>query len=81
MIRAFSRPSSGAQWLQWQPLVLPSYRGDSRAVFVDGPAGRPDHDQQHCYHHAPTVQPEAATAVVVARDDGREDALNMSSYI
>jgi len=34
MFRAFSRPSSVAQWLQWQPLVLPSYRGDSRAVFV-----------------------------------------------
>jgi len=24
----------------------------------------PDYDQQHCYHHAPTVNPEAATAVV-----------------
>jgi len=24
----------------------------------------PDHDQQHCYHHAPAVKPEAATAVV-----------------
>ena len=23
---------------QWKPLVLPSYRGDSRAVFVVGPA-------------------------------------------
>jgi hypothetical protein len=23
-----------------------------------------DHDQQHCYHHVPTVKPEAATAVV-----------------
>jgi len=23
-------------------------------------AGQPD--QQHCYHHAPTVKPEAATA-------------------
>jgi hypothetical protein len=22
-----------------------------------------DHDQQHCYHHAPTVKPKAATAV------------------
>ena len=44
MFRAFSRPSSGAQWLQWQPLVLPSYRGDSRAVFVVGPAGRPNHE-------------------------------------
>jgi hypothetical protein len=28
------------------------------------PAGRPDHDQQHCYHYAPTVKPEATTAVV-----------------
>jgi len=27
-------------------------------------AYRPDHDQQHCYHHAPTVKPDAATAVV-----------------
>ena len=27
-------------------------------------AGRPDHDQQHCYHHAPNVKPDAATAVV-----------------
>jgi hypothetical protein len=42
-----------------------------------GWAGRPDHDQQHCYHLAPTVKPEAATAVV-APDDGREDARNMS---
>ena len=24
----------------------------------------PDHDQQHCYHHAPKVKPDAATAVV-----------------
>jgi len=23
-----------------------------------------DHDQQRCYHHAPTVKPEAANAVV-----------------
>jgi hypothetical protein len=37
MFRAFSRPSSGAQWLQWQPMVLPAYRGDSRTVFVVGP--------------------------------------------
>jgi len=33
------------------------------AVVVVGP-GWPDHDQQHCYHHAPTVKPEAATAAV-----------------
>jgi hypothetical protein len=29
-----------------------------------GQAGKPDHDQQHCYHHAPKVKSEAATAVV-----------------
>jgi hypothetical protein len=46
-------------------------------VLVPIPAQhRPDHDQQHCYHHAPTVKPEAATAVV-APDDGRENARNM----
>ena len=33
-------------------------------LVVVGPAGRPDHDQQHFYHHAPTVEPEAATAVI-----------------
>jgi hypothetical protein len=61
MFRAFSRPSSRAQWLQWLPLVLPSYRGDSRAVFVVGPA-RPR--TQHGYHHDTKVKPEAATAVI-----------------
>ena len=35
------------------------------AVLLDviGP-DRPNHVQQHCYHHAPTVKPKAATAVV-----------------
>jgi hypothetical protein len=33
-------------------------------LVVFGPAGGPDPDQQHCYHHVPTVKPEAATAVV-----------------
>ena len=33
-------------------------------LVVVGPTGRPDHDQKHCYHHPPTVKPEAATAVV-----------------
>jgi hypothetical protein len=37
-------------------------RGGSSAV---GRAdNRPDQDQKHCYDHAPTVKPEAATAVV-----------------
>ena len=33
-------------------------------LVVVGPTGRPDHDQQHCYHHVSTVKPETATAVV-----------------
>jgi hypothetical protein len=36
----------------------------SAVLLVVGGAPRPAHDQQHCYHHAPTVKPEAATAVV-----------------
>jgi hypothetical protein len=50
--------------MQWQPLVLPSYRGDSRAVFVVGPAGRPLILILHDYHHDTTVKPAAATAVI-----------------
>jgi hypothetical protein len=63
MFRASSRPSFGAQQLQKQPLVLHSGRGYSTAVGR-GRAGRPDDDQQQCYHQAPEVKPEAATAVV-----------------
>ena len=33
---------------------LPVERGGNSAVGR-GRAGRPDHDQQHCYHHVPTV--------------------------
>jgi hypothetical protein len=77
MLRAFSRPSSGAQWLQWQPLVLSLYRGDSRAVFMIRPAGpttnttrlSPRYEDKtrgcHCSHWAP--------------DDGRENARNILS--
>ena len=50
MFRALSRPSSEVQWLQWQPLVLPLYRGDS-------------HCHSDC-HHDTKVKPEAATAVI-----------------
>jgi len=44
-----------------QPLVLPLERGGNSFVGC-GLAGynRPDHDQQRCYHHIPTVKPEAA---------------------
>jgi hypothetical protein len=40
-------------------------RGDSSAIGRGGVCyNRPDHEQQHRYHHAPTVKPEAVTAVV-----------------
>jgi hypothetical protein len=42
-------------------LVLPSYCGDSRAVFVVGPA---QPRTQHDCHHDTKVKPEAATAVI-----------------
>jgi hypothetical protein len=74
MFLTSSRPSSGAQQLQYQTLVLPSERGDSSDVgrcragynrlFVRSGYELPDHDQKHCYHHAHKVKPKAATAVV-----------------
>jgi hypothetical protein len=63
--------------MQWQPLVLSSYRDDSRAVFVVGPAGPTTNTARlslryegktrgcHCSHWA--------------RDDGRENARNLLS--
>ena len=62
MFRASSCPSSGATTAV-AASGLPSELGDSSAVGR-GRADRPDHDQQHYYHHAPKVKPEAATAVV-----------------
>jgi hypothetical protein len=38
-------------------------RGGSSAVGR-GQTDRPGHEQRHYYHHAPTVKPEAATAVI-----------------
>jgi hypothetical protein len=51
MFRAFFHTSSGAQWLQWWPLVL----------FLVRLAGQ---RTQHDYHHDTKVKPEAATAVI-----------------
>jgi hypothetical protein len=78
MFRALSCPSSGATTIAVAASGLPSELGGSSAVGR-GQAGRPEHDQQHCYHQAPTVKPEAATAVVVAPDDGHDNARNMLS--
>jgi hypothetical protein len=49
--RAFSCPLSGATTIAVAASALPSELGGSSAVG----RGRADHDQQHCYHHAPTV--------------------------
>jgi hypothetical protein len=37
---------------------------ETSSVVGHGWAGWLDHDQQHCYYNAPTVKPEAATAVI-----------------
>ena len=48
-------------------ILMPIIRSSTTAVAASSSRAdchRPDHDQQHCYYHAPTVKPEAATAVV-----------------
>ena len=81
IFRAFSRPSSGAQWLQWQPLVLPSYHGDSRAVFVVGPAGWPAGTTTNTARLSPRYEGKTRGCHCSrwAPDDGRENARNMLS--
>jgi hypothetical protein len=63
----FGRPPAHHQELNNCSSSLRFYRWSvvmAVLLVVVGPADRPDHDQQHWYHHAPTVKPEAATAVV-----------------
>jgi len=55
-----STPIIKSLQLHKQALVLPLERGGSNVVG----RGLPDHDQQRCYHHAPTVKPEPVNAVV-----------------
>jgi hypothetical protein len=57
-------PLPGAQWLQRQPLLLPSYRDESRAEYVVGPVGwQPDH-KQHDWHQDTERKTEAAIGVI-----------------
>ena len=60
MFQASLCPSSEAYQLQQQPRVYLRNVVVALLLVVFGP----DHDQQHCYHHVPTVKSEAAIAVV-----------------
>ena len=64
-VPVLSHSSLGMCWIAFTFSEAHNSGHDSSAVGR-GRAGyhRPDHDQQHCYHHAPTVKPEAVTAVV-----------------
>jgi len=54
IFQATSCPSSGTTTTPVAASGLPPELGGSSAVGR-GWAGRPDHDQQHCYHHVPAV--------------------------
>ena len=77
MFRASSCPSSEATTTAVAASGLPSQLGDSSAVG-HGWAGRPDHP---LLSPSSDGKPEAATAVVVAPDDGHEEDRNMLSCI
>jgi hypothetical protein len=55
IIRSYNCSSS--LWFYLRSVVI------AVLMVVVGPAGRTGRDQQHCYHHAPKVKPEAATGV------------------
>jgi hypothetical protein len=78
MFQAFSYPSSGATTTADAVFGLPSELGDSSAVG----RGRLAHPQPTALlSPCSNSKPEAATAVVVAPDDGHEDAQNMLNCI
>jgi hypothetical protein len=76
MFRASSYPSSGATTAV-AASGLPSEFGDSSAVVRGGARPRPT----ALLSPSSDGKPESATPVVVAHDDGYEDARNMLSCI
>jgi len=65
--RRFGRPHAHHQEPNNRSCSLRFYRWSvvvAVLLVVVGPVNLPNHDQQHCYHHAPKVKPEAATAVI-----------------
>ena len=77
MFRASLYPSSGATTTAVAASGLPSVRGDSSAVGRGRAGPRPT----ALLPPRSDGKPEAATAVVVAPDDGHEDARNMLNCI
>ena len=77
MFRASSCPSSGATTTAIVTSCLPSELGDSSAVGRRRARPRPT----ALLSTSSDVKPEVTTAVVVAPDDGHEDARNMLSCI
>jgi len=81
MFRASSCPSSGATTTAVAASGLPLGRGDSSAVGR-GCAGRSARPRPTALlSPSSDGKPEAATAVVLAPDDGHEDARNVLSCI
>ena len=81
MFRASSCPSPGATTIAVAASGLPSEFGDSRAVGR-GQAGRPARPRPTALlSPCSDGKPEVATAVVVAPDDGHDDARNMLSCV
>jgi hypothetical protein len=81
MFQASSCRSSGARTTAVAASDLPSELGDSSAVGR-GRAGRPDRTRPTALlPPSSDGKSEAATEVVVAPDDGHEDARNMLSCI
>ena len=81
MIRASSCPSSGATTTAVAASGLPSERGGSSAVGR-GRAIQPARPRPTALlPPSSDGKPQAGTAVVVAHDDGHEDARNMLSCI
>ena len=80
MFRASSCPSSGATTTAVAASGVPSESGDNSAVGR-GRAGPARPRPTALLSPRSDGTPEAATAVVVAPDDGHEDARNMMSCI
>ena len=81
MFRASLRPSSGATTTAVAASGLLSELGNSNAIGR-GPAGRLARPRPIALlSPSSNGKPEAATAVVVAPDDGHEDVRNMLSCI